>query len=25
MYFDSTGPTLWIYTGTTWRGWEPTI
>ena len=24
MYFDYTGPTLWIYDGTTWRGWEPT-
>jgi hypothetical protein len=21
MYFDVTGPTLWIYTGDTWRGW----
>ena len=25
MYYDITGPTLWIYDGTTWRGWEPTI
>ena len=25
MYFDVTGPALWIYDGTTWRGWEPTL
>lgn len=25
MYFDVTGPTLWIFDGADWRGWEPTI
>ena len=25
MYFDVTGPTLWIFDGADWRGWEPTL
>jgi hypothetical protein len=25
MYFDETGPTLWIFDGANWRGWEPTL
>ena len=25
VYFDYTGPTLWIFDGADWRGWEPTI
>jgi hypothetical protein len=25
VYFDYTGPTLWIYDGTNWRGFEPTL
>ncbi len=25
MYFDVTGPTLWIFDGANWRGWEPVL
>ena len=25
MYFDAPAATLWIYDGTTWRGFEPTL
>jgi hypothetical protein len=25
MYFDAPNATLWIYDGTTWRGFEPTL
>jgi hypothetical protein len=25
VYFDYTGPTLWIYDGSAWRGFEPTL
>lgn len=25
MYYDINGPVLWIYDGTNWNGWEPTL
>ena len=25
MYFDETTPALWIYDGSGWRGFEPTL